>query len=146
MGLFFLPPVKPLKAIAIKAGKEYKMKKFVLVALVAALALPALAQEDHRKQVAAAEHARQMTDKMQEKLNLSEDQVQAVYKSNLRMAEAMKELKERRKTLRAEHHKELAEILTEDQLQRLQQIHDERRGRRREHPYHEMRKSGEQRD
>lgn len=66
------------------------------------------------------EMATRMTARMNESLQLTEDQKDEVYQINLAFATKMKQADESVKQLRQKHHENLALVLTEDQMQQLQ--------------------------
>jgi len=95
------------------------MKKLILAALaVFVLASPAWSQREH-KQHNPEKMAQKMTDKMAEKLDLTEDQKTKVLEANTEYANAMKDSREEMKALKEAHREKLKGILTDEQFAKL---------------------------
>lgn len=97
------------------------MKKIALVLIFAFFTgLQALAQEKHHRAENPEVAAREMTKRMSEKLDLSDEQFEQLYEANLEMAEARQQRHEEKRELQKRHDQRLEDILNEEQYQRYQ--------------------------
>lgn len=111
------------------------MKRITLVmALMAFLALPALAQDAPRnkREVDPKERAEEMTDRMADRLELDEDQQKELLKANLEMAKFRAEQQRMAMEKKDIHEQKLKTILTEEQFQEYQQAKERMRKRAQE--------------
>lgn len=116
------------------------MKRITLVmALMAFLALPALAQDAPRKEreVNPKERAEEMTERIAERLELNDDQRKELLKANLEMAEFRAKQHRMAMEKKDAHDQRLKTILTEEQYEEYQQgkerIREKAQERRRKH-------------
>ena len=114
------------------------MKKILTIALALFLGFGAVAQDKSHKDKTPEEKARMMTEKMQEKLDLTKDQYNKVYQLNLETAKQMQQMREQRnedkeanraqmKQFRAEREAKLNAVLTAEQQQKLEAMKAERK-------------------
>lgn len=116
-----------------------KMKWFLLVAVAMVFSATANAQEHKKDQKTPEERAELMTEKMKEKLDLSEEQYDKIQKLNAEHAVEMKQLHEKMKSLRDEvkatrekHLESLRGELTEEQRAKFDE-HIEKMKDKRDH-------------
>lgn len=106
------------------------MKKIILAALAGLLlATPAWSQREHKRNHNPEEMAQKMTDKMAERLELSEDQKEQVLKANLEFTTAMKQNRGEARNLGKAHNEKLKSILTEEQYAQFQEDRADRKKR-----------------
>ena len=102
------------------------MKKLMITGVLALMGMFAMAQpapEVKDPETAAT----RMTERMTQELTLSEEQVETVYQINLDFAREMKSGEADRKALRDTHHDKLSEVLTAEQLEKLDRLVAKRR-------------------
>ncbi|MFP4092177.1 MAG: hypothetical protein ACLFUB_05390 [Cyclobacteriaceae bacterium] len=117
------------------------MKTILTILTLAIVSLaPAMAQDQVHRRLTAEERADRMVARLTKELDLSEEQQQSVRALHLQHMEATRtkmeevtKLEERRR-IRQEHqeamHRDLASILTEEQLQKLDEMKEGRHKKR----------------
>ena len=110
------------------------MKKLIFTGIIAFLGFSLSAQPGPSDKN-PEDIATRMTEKMTEALKLSEDQATQVFEVNYDFAKEIIAASESRKQIHHAHRKELSEILTEEQMEKLDQQMQKRREKRkyREH-------------
>ncbi|GMQ25255.1 hypothetical protein Aoki45_19370 [Algoriphagus sp. oki45] len=115
------------------------MKKWIIgAALLVFTSLSVAAQEGKRTPPSPEERAQKMTDRMAEKLSLSEAQKTEIYSINLENAKKRQEEMEAKKAESADRRAEMKaqderikQVLTEDQRKAWEELKEENRSRRR---------------
>lgn len=128
-------PIKPfpLPNILFTNTKNMKTKILMPLALILGLSFAGMAQEREHKTHTPEERAKKMTEKMTEKLSLTNEQKTAVYEANLAMAKESEEARAQRKETIKAHDDAMKKALTEKQYETYKNLRKEQREKHREH-------------
>lgn len=113
-----------------------KLMTTIGVGLMIAMISPAVAQDktdQHKKEgknMTVEERAQKRTDKMTEKLGLSDDQAKDVYKINLEHAKKMEDLRQQKKAQHEKTKAELDKVLTDEQKKKAEELRKKREEKR----------------
>lgn len=114
------------------------MKKLVLILMMAVFALPAMAQHHHGEKADRTPEKRleMKLRKMAEHLNLNDEQIAQI--KPLMAAHQQKEQAHRQeaKAMREAFKADLAKVLSEEQMQELDKLHEKRKHKMREKRHH----------
>lgn len=108
------------------------MKKLAAVVLGLLISIGAFAQNKERpmRDISPEKRAEKMTERMDEKLTLTEEQKTAVYEANLTMVKESTESKENREEVVAQHDAALKKTLSEAQYAEYNNTKQELREKR----------------
>jgi hypothetical protein len=110
------------------------MKKFAILLVSLVMATSLFSQERAPKEI----DPERMTERMKSELDLTEEQYPLVYEANKTMILNVREAggreadPEKLKEIRANHVAELEKVLTEEQMEKLKENHEERKRRMKE--------------
>lgn len=90
------------------------------------IAISTLSFGQKTKEFDPEKKAKMVTEKMAEKLDLTEDQQKAVYEANLKMLQEKEAIHQQMKASKKAHKAELAKVLSEEQIAKI----EKREGRR----------------
>ncbi len=123
------------------------MKFLLSLLLVAAIGSGAWAQEKEKRgqQKNPEEMATKMTDKMADKLGLTEEQRQQVYESHLALVSTKKANREEMKEAAEQHDNRMKDILTEEQYHEFQQMREKMKDRMKHHRKQDSRRQQDDR-
>lgn len=103
-----------------KQQNRNKMNIKNIFTLILIVAINTLSFGQRQKEFDPEKKAKALTEKMTEKLELSEDQAKAVYNANLKMLQEKEALHEQMKAQKEAHKEALAKVLDKEQMAKIE--------------------------